>query len=180
MMLTPETAALLLVDVQGRLAEVMHAREALFENLQRLIQGLQALDVPVVWVEQNPGGLGPTVPVVARVLRAEGPITKTSFSACGEPRVVDALSRLGRKQVLVAGIETHVCVYQTVVHLLERGYEAHVVADAVSSRSPANVKLGLDRIQSAGGILTGTEMCLFELLGDAAHPAFKQVLGAIK
>jgi nicotinamidase-related amidase len=179
-MLTPDTTAFLLVDVQGRLAEAMHGREALYDNLQRLVQGLQALEVPIVWVEQNPERLGPTVTPVANVLRDVEPVPKMSFSACGEPRVVEALARLGRKRVLVAGIETHVCVYQTVVHLLERGYEPHVVTDAVSSRTPANVELGLDRIRSASGILTGTEMCLFELLGDATHPAFKQILGLVK
>lgn len=179
-MLIPDKTVLLLVDIQGRLAEAMYAREALFDHLQRLIQGLQALEVPIVWVEQNPERLGPTVPQVARLLRDAQPVPKVSFSACGEPRVLDALDDLGRKQVLVAGIETHVCVYQTVIHLIERGYQPQVVTDAVSSRTPANVELGLDRIRSAGGVLTGTEMCLFELLGKATHPAFKQILGVVK
>jgi nicotinamidase-related amidase len=179
-MLNPDTTALLLVDIQGRLAEAMHAKEDLYANLRRLIQGLGALAVPVVWVEQNPERLGPTVPQVADLLPGREPLPKMSFSACGEPRVVEALQATGRSQVLVAGIEAHVCVYQTVLHLLAQGYEPHVVTDAVSSRTPANLALGLDRIRSAGGILTGTEMCLFELLGEATHPAFKQVLGLVK
>ena len=179
-MLEPDKTVLLLVDVQGNLAEAMYGKQSLFDHLERLIAGLKALGTPVVWVEQNPERLGSTVPRVARLLQDETPIPKMSFSACGEPRVARRLAELGRPQVLLAGIETHVCVYQTAVHLLGRGYQPHVVTDAVSSRTARNVELGLDRIRAAGGELTGTEMCLFELLGDAGHPAFKQILRIVK
>jgi nicotinamidase-related amidase len=171
---------LLLVDVQGKLAQVMHDREALFANLQRLVTGLQMLGVPILWVEQNPQGLGPTIPEVGRLLNAQEPISKSSFSACGEPRVKERLAALGPSHVLLAGIEAHVCIYQSTLDLIELGYAVQVVGDAVSSRTAANRELALQRVRAAGAEVTGTEMVLFELLGDADAPEFKELLRLVK
>ncbi|MDP7396351.1 MAG: hydrolase [Lentisphaeria bacterium] len=179
-MLQPENSVVVIVDVQGKLAGMMHDHESLFENLARLIKGAQLLDLPVLWVEQNPAGLGRTVPQLAALLEPAVPFEKMSFSCCGCKAFTEAVEALGRRQILVAGIETHVCVYQTVVDLLERGYHVEVVADAVSSRSSQNREIGLARMDRAGALMTTVEMALFESAGSAEHPAFRKLVGIIK
>ncbi|RKY68646.1 MAG: hydrolase [Candidatus Latescibacterota bacterium] len=179
-MLNTGTSALIIVDVQGKLAHRMHRKERLFEQLQKLIKGAQALSIPILWVEQNPEGLGPTIPEIADLLSDVPPIPKLSFSCCGCDRFMQALRFLNRKQILIAGIETHVCVYQTAVDLLNLGYEVQVVADAVSSRTEENRQIGLSRIEDAGGALTSTEMALFEMLKVAEGAQFKEILNIVK
>ncbi|MEE4112044.1 MAG: isochorismatase family protein, partial [Desulfobacteraceae bacterium] len=137
-MLEIESAVLLLVDVQGKLARLMHEKERLFDNLQQLIKGIQVLGVPVLWVEQNPVGLGPTIPEVAEMLSDVKPIPKMSFSSCRNDHFLRALKERKRRQVLIAGIEAHICVYQTAADLVDMGYEVQVVPDAVSSRTAEN------------------------------------------
>jgi len=170
---------LLLVDFQVKLARVMHDREILLENVRKLVKGMVALDVPVLWAEQNPDGLGPTVPEIAGFLAGE-PVTKFSFSCCGEARFTEALNRFGRGQILVAGIETHVCIYQTAVDLLREGYEVQVVTDAVSSRTSQDKQIGLQKIKDAGGAWTSVETVLFELLKVAKGTKFKEILKIVK
>lgn len=174
-MLKVENAAIVLVDVQGKLASLMFERERLFENLQILLKGARILELPVLWLEQYPQGLGPTIPEIAEILDGQSPISKTSFSACGEPGFVEALAQSGRKQVIVAGIESHVCVYQTTRDLLAKGVDVEVIGDAVSSRTEANYRLGIDRMASMGATVSSTEMCLFELLREAGSDVFKQI-----
>jgi nicotinamidase-related amidase len=178
-MLNRENAVLIFIDVQGRLSELVDGAEPLFKNLHRLLDGMKALEMPVIITEQIPEKLGPTrdefLPFIT-----EPPIIKTSFSCCGEPAFMKALEKTGRRHVILCGIETHVCVYQTAVHLLESGYEVQVVVDAVSSRDPANKALALRRMEREGTQLTGTEMVLFELLGNAKAPQFKSILQIVK
>src|SRR5262249_27263335 len=145
-------------------------------NLQILVQSAQILGLPILWVEQNPAGLGPTIPELSKLLHGRSPIAKLSFSACGEPGVVDALRASGRRQVLLAGIEAHVCIYLTAADLLTQGYAVEVPIDAVSSRSPANKQVGLRKVEELGGSLTCTETALFELLGRAEGAEFKEIL----
>jgi nicotinamidase-related amidase len=178
-MLNANDTALVLIDVQAKLLPAIHEREALLDNLSRLLRGAKALGVPVVATEQNPAGLGPTVPELAGLLEGP-PIAKMSFGCCGEPAFLEALSRLGRRSILAAGIEAHVCVYQTVAGLLEAGYEVQVVADGVSSRKAANRDLALARMAAAGAKITSVEMALFEMLGAAEGSAFKQILQIVK
>ena len=178
-MLSKENAVLIFIDVQGRLAELADGADALFKNLRRLLEGMKALDVPVIVTEQIPEKLGPTREEFQPFITTP-PVTKTSFSCCGEPAFLKSLEKTDRRHVILCGIETHVCVYQTAMHLLESGYEVYAVADAVSSRDPANKALALRRMKSEGVKLTGTEMVLFELLGDAKDPAFKSILQIVK
>jgi len=177
--LTRGNGILVVVDVQVKLARLMHESEALLDNLSRLVRGATVLGVPVVATEQNPAGLGPTVEEVAPLLPA-GPIPKMAFSCCGEPAFTEALEATGRRQALLAGIETHVCVYQTARDLLARGYGVHVVADAVSSRSARNREVGLEKMRAAGAEVTSVETALFEMLEVAEGPAFKQILEIVK
>lgn len=179
-MLKPDETVFVLIDVQGKLAQVMHQKEDLFRNLQILIQGLQALDIPVLWLEQYPEGLGPTIPEIAELLPDDAAIPKVCFSGCGQPEFRARLQDLKRKQVLVAGIEAHICVYQTVRDLLDMGHEVEVVADAVSSRTPVNRQVGLDRMSSMGASITSVEMLLFELLGEAGSDVFRQIAKLVK
>jgi nicotinamidase-related amidase len=179
-MLTTENTVLVLVDVQGKLAQAMDGKEALFQNLRKLVQGVQVLGLPIVWLEQNPAGLGPTIPELAELLQAQKPIGKFSFSCCGDETFMAALVATGRRQVLLAGIEAHVCIYQTAADLLKLGYEVEVVADGVSSRTAANRELALQKMQQLGARLTSVEMALFELLGKAGGPAFKAMLQIVR
>ena len=183
-MLDRDRAVLVLIDVQVRLARAMSDEECLVADLRRMVRGAQVLGVPIVWVEQNPRGLGPTVPDLAELLEQDQPdaepLVKMSFSCCGDEKFVAALAALERNQILLAGIETHVCVYQTAMSLLARGHEVQVVADAVSSRTADNREIGLGRMKDAGATLTSVETALFELLKVAEGDAFKQILQIVK
>jgi len=178
-MLKKENALLVFIDVQGRLSELVDGSEILFENLQRLLKGMNALNVPVIATEQLPEKLGPTREEFQENISSPI-IAKSSFGCCGEPAFFQTLEKTGRKQIILCGIETHVCIYQTAMELLASGHKVYVVTDAVSSRNPANKTLALRRMENEGVRLTGTEMVLFELLGDAKDPAFKSVLQIVK
>ena len=179
-MLSTENTLLLLIDIQGKLAHLMHDKAMLFNNLQKLIKGVQILDVPILWVEQNPAGLGPTIPEVADLLPDVEPVSKMSFSSCRNERFVQTLKALNRKQLLIAGIETHVCVYQTAVDLVGLGYQVQVVTDAVSSRNVENKEIGLQKMRDSGVSLTSVETALFELLKVAEGEQFKGILKIVK
>lgn len=178
-MLKRENAILVFIDVQGRLAERVADPSPLFANLRRLLQGMKALDVPVIVTEQLPEKLGPTREEFQEFIDSP-PIAKSSFGCCGEPEFFQTLEKTGRKQVILCGIESHVCVYQTAIELQATGHKVYVVCDAVSSRNPANKQLALRRMEREGVRLSGTEMVLFELLGDAKDPAFKSILQIVK
>jgi len=173
------SAVLVVVDVQGRLARLVEGSEVVIDAVGRLVRGAGVLGVPVLATEQNPEGLGPTVEEVAPLLPSP-PIPKRAFSCWGEPAFREALEATGRRDVLLAGIEAHVCVYQTAVDLREAGWRVHVAADAVSSRTAANRQVGLEKMCSAGAEVTSVETALFEMLRVAEGPAFKEVLRIVK
>lgn len=179
-MLKVDTSLLVVIDVQGRLAQIMYRRDDLFAGLIRIIEGAKVFNLPTICLEQNPQGLGPTVPEIAEHLTHVTPISKFTFNACDTTAFIDALQTAGRSQILLCGIETHICVYQTALGLLDMGLEVQVVADAVSSRTADNRQIGLDRIQAAGGKIASSEMVLFELARDARTPEFKQLLKIVK
>lgn len=179
-MLDIENVVLLIVDIQGKLAHLMDKKEILFKNVQNLIKGSRTLDIPILWVEQNPQGLGSTIPEIADILSDIQPISKMSFSSCRNDSFLQALNALDRKQVLISGIEAHICVYQTAADLVDMGYEVQVVADAVSSRNLDNKKIGLQKMRDAGANLTSVETALFELLKVAEGEQFRQIIRIIK
>jgi len=172
--------ALVVVDVQGKLAHLMYDKEKLFDSLKKIIRGSQILQIPILWAEQLPENLGPTIPEVAQLLSNTQPIRKCCFSCCGNELFKQALGGLNVKQILITGIETHVCVYQTVIDLLKLGYEVQTVADAVSSRTIENKYVGLEKMKDAGATLTSTETALFELLKIAKGTPFKEIIKIIK
>jgi nicotinamidase-related amidase len=179
-MLDCADTVVLVVDLQEKLVRAMHAREDLILNAQQLVRGACALSVPILCTEQNPKGLGSTVPEIAAAMPGVQPIGKFSFGCCACEDFVRALRASGRRNVLVAGIETHVCVYQTARELIEKGYHVEVVADACSSRTLQNKQIGLDKIRDAGAAITSVETALFELLKVAEGPVFKHILQVVK
>lgn len=179
-MLNCSDTLLLIVDIQEKLVRAMYAREELLLRAQQLVQGARVLNIPILCTEQNPKGLGLTVPEIASSLPGVQPITKFSFGCFGSRDFVAALEAANRRKVLMAGIETHVCVYQTALELLEKGYHVEVVADACSSRTPENKIVGLDKMRTAGAVITSVETALFELLKVAEGPVFKQILQVVK
>lgn len=181
-MLKPDHTVLVLVDVQERLLPVMDKKDEILKNLEILIQGAISLEIPIVWLEQYPKGLGQTVEPLKSLLEAQGltPIEKMTFSGVPHPEFQKVLAKYDHAHFLVAGIETHVCVYQTVRDLLDEDYDVEVVSDAVSSRVEANTELGLNKMIQLGATLTSTEMCLFEMLESAENPQFKTISKLIK
>ncbi|WP_372807979.1 isochorismatase family protein [Pontiella sp.] len=179
-MLRKEDAVLVFIDVQGRLHEIMDGKEGLDANMGKLVKCAQLLDVPVLVTEQIPEKLGPTSEPFRTLLAEEVVVPKSAFSCCGEPRFAAAFEALGKKQAILIGIETHICVYQTAIDLLGQGGEVFVAADAVSSRAPENKALALQAMRDAGVQVVPTETLLFALLRDAADPRFKELLKLIK
>jgi nicotinamidase-related amidase len=178
-MFTVDKACLVVIDVQGKLAEIVNESQAVIQNTAKLVQAMQALEVPVLWLEQNPSRLGSTTQEISQHMQGQ-PIPKISFSACGEGAFLDAIKESGRTQFIITGIETHICVYQTARQLKEQGFEVEVVVDAVSSRTKENKDIGIAKMQSFGILPTCTEMILYELLQNAEHPQFKTVLKLVK
>jgi nicotinamidase-related amidase len=164
-------AALVVIDMQEAFRPAVGEFDAVARNAAVLVQGARELDLPVVVTEQYPQGLGETVPEVAEHLDGVERHAKTVFSAAR----AEGFDLGGREQALVCGIEAHVCVEQTVQDLLDRGIEVHVAADAVSSRTALNRRLGLEKMERSGAWVTSTEMALFELLGEAGTPEFKAI-----
>ena len=179
-MLTTENSALVLVDVQEKLVRAMHAKERFIDNTITLVEGSRILELPVLWTEQNPAGLGPTLPEIAELLADQNPLSKISFSCCGNEEFMKELKKLNRQTMLVAGIETHVCVYQTAADLVDLNYDVQIVADAVASRTAENKQIGLEKCKQSGAALTSTETVLFELLKIAKGGKFKEIIKVVK
>jgi len=173
-------AALIIIDIQGNLAQAMYDKENLFNNNVKLIKGFKELNIPIVFTEQIPQKLGKTLPVISQELEGIEPIAKETFSCWNDRNFINQLKALDRKHVVLAGIECHVCVYQTALDLISNGYNVHLVSDAVSSRTPENRQIGIDAIKSAGAHITSTEMVLFELLRTAADPKAKELFKIVK
>jgi len=171
--------ALLVIDIQGKLAQSMFQRDILFKNCRSLIQAAQILGVPTLLTEQAPHKIGATLDKIRCVLKA-GPITKSTFSCVLEPAFMKALRATSRKQVIVCGIEAHVCVYQSVCDLIEQQFDVQVVADATSSRKQSDLALALERLRLSKAVITSTEMIICELLQGAFHPKFKDIMALIK
>ncbi|RBP85750.1 hydrolase [Marinomonas rhizomae] len=179
-MLRKDQTGLVVIDVQGKLATIVHDSEAFISNLVKLVKAAKLLGLPILWLEQNPEKLGETVPELQEALDMVEPITKYSFSACGEPTFVDAVKNTKVKTWLISGIEAHICVYQTALGLLDLGYEVELVSDCVSSRAIQNKEMAFAKLVRKGTEVTSLEMCLFELIGDCRADEFREALSLIK
>lgn len=180
-MLKVEDTAIVLIDLQGKLARMVHESETLLDQMTKLVKGAKVLGVPIIWMEQYPQGLGSTLNPVRELLEATNtPISKMVFSACSNEAFQEAERKIEAKNYLVAGIEAHICVYQTVQGLLQQGRYTEIVTDAISSRTLENKEVAIQKMTSLGAEVTSVEMALFELMGTAEHPQFKTVSQIIK
>jgi nicotinamidase-related amidase len=179
-MIDLKNCCLVVVDVQGKLAQLMYDNQTLFKNIEILIKAAKVLSIPVIWCQQVPEALGPTIPQIAELLSGDQPINKSSFSCCGDEQFIDRLNTLNCSNILLCGIETHVCIYQTALGLMAKSKYVTVVADAVSSRTPENKQLALNRMKSKGVDISSVEMTLFELLKTAKHPQFRDIAKLVK
>ncbi len=180
-MLIVGDALLLVIDVQGKLASLTFEHEKVIANITRTIKAIELFEIPILWSEQVPDKIGATVPEIHSVLfPLVKPIIKKEFSCWDCREFVTALQKIGRRQILITGIETHVCVYQTAYDLYQHGYDVHVLADAVSSRTQANRDVALARMQKEGMTITSAEMAICELLTTSEHPRFRDIMANIK
>lgn len=179
-MLTPKNTCLVIIDIQEKLLPVMAEPEKVVKNTGILIRTAKALNMPILWCQQVPKALGPTVEEVAFLLEGVEPIDKFSFSCCCDETFIAKLDETKVQSAIVCGIESHVCVFQTAVHLMQKGLEVHVVADTTSSRTNENKQIAINRMTKEGVTVTSTEMCLFELLQDAKHEKFRELSKLIK
>ena len=179
-MLTPESSLLLIVDVQEKLARAMYAKDALFKGIANAIKGVQTLGINTLLTEQNPNGLGLTIPEISELLTEIKPIRKFCFSCCDSAEFRHELNTLKPENVFIAGIEAHICVYQTARDLIKLGYDVQIISDAVSSRTVENKQIGLQKSKDAGAGITSVETVLFELLKDAQKKEFKEILNIVK
>ena len=179
-MLNKEQTVLVLIDIQGKLAQIVDESDFIVDNIATVVQGAKLLQLPILWLEQYPKGLGPTDERIAKHLTEQQPIEKITFSAYDTEEFVQALEQTGRKKVLLAGIETHICVYQTAAHLLANGYEVEVLADCVSSRTAGNREVGIKKMLQLGANITSVEMALFEMQQIAKGDTFKAISQLVK
>jgi nicotinamidase-related amidase len=180
-MVTLAQSHLVVVDMQAKLASVMHedSLQSTSKNCGILVQAANTLTVPIVVTEQYPQGLGETLADIKQFLANKNIITKTTFSACGEPKFNQQLHR-DKTQIILVGIEAHICVQQTALALLQAGKQVFVLEDAILSRSSANKTNAVARMRDAGCVITNTESVIFEWLGNANHEAFKALSKLIK
>lgn len=176
------TPILVFVDVQEKLNNVIHNKDELIPQLEILLKGLALLNVPVLWLEQYPRGLGTTVESLKEILKSEDntPIVKNTFSAWGNAEFREKLKESGADHILLVGMESHICVFQTARDLLLENYDVDVIVDCVSSRTKENKDIGIDRMVGYGAGITSLETVLFELMESAEHPKFKEISRLIK
>ena len=173
-------AVLVVVDIQEKFRDLIHGMERVMANTERLIRFCQHLGIPIVATEHYPRGLGVTVPEIRNLCSPFAPIEKITFSCAGHGPFNKAITDLGRDQIILVGIETHVCIYQTAFDLLRQGKQVVVAVDAVSSCSAANREIGLQRMGEIGVQRHGAQMIMFEILGEAGTADFKLVAGLLK
>jgi nicotinamidase-related amidase len=180
-LLRPERTALVVVDLQEKLLPVIAGRERVVKNSLLLMRLAEILKLPVVLTSQYKKGLGEIVPEVRQAAPGVEPLDKVSFGCFGDEAFLGRLRSLsGRDQLVVTGIECHICVFQTVLGALDQGYQVHLVSDAVGSRAEENYRTGLARMERAGALVSSAEMAVYELLGRSDSDAFKKMLPHLK
>ena len=178
--LDPDLSVLAIIDIQPVLTKTIHEAERVLDRVAFLAKVARLLGVPVLTTEQNPSRMGATHPSLTELVQDPPAFSKMTFSAAECQSFMDGLKATGRKQVVVVGMETHICVGQTAQDLLERGYEVVVCPDAVSSRTMERHKLGMERIRDAGVIPAHTESVAYEWLKSADSPEFRSALAIVK
>jgi nicotinamidase-related amidase len=180
MRILKEEAAAVVVDIQERLLPHIHEGDIILNNCLKLIAGLKILSVPILITQQYTRGLGPTVPAIAEMFSEFNYIEKISFSCCQEPAFEAGIEQLAKKNIILLGIETHVCVLQTCLDLIADGKRPIVVEDCVSSRKANDKLIALGRMRQEGAVITTFESLLFELARIAGNSTFKNISGIVK
>jgi len=176
-----ENTALAVIDVQGKLTGLVHEHEKVLTHIEYFIRAAESFALPILWSEQAPDKIGETIGSIKSLMYPMiKPIPKRSFSCYGCPEYVEYLKKINRRQILVTGIEAHVCVYQTVRDLHRHGYQVHVIADAVSSRQQFDRDLAIARMRDEGITITTAEMAMCELLKTADSVQFKKIMSFLK
>lgn len=180
-LIRPESTALIVIDLQEKLAPAIDGIDCVLENTKKLLRLASTLNLKTFVTTQYEKGLGGTLPEIASLVEA-APHDKVCFGCLGDPAIREALegSLAPGQAVLLAGIESHICVMQTALGALDSGYNVHVAADATGSRTAANKAIGIERMRAAGAVISSTEMAIYELLGDSRRPEFKQMLTYLK
>lgn len=175
-----EQSALLIIDIQEKIFRVMLSPESFIQNTLKLIEGFKVLGSPIFFTEQYPKGLGETEARIKTALSDKVPIQKMSFSCSGAGDLFDILKNTNIRQVVIAGIESHVCVQQTALDLLANDFQVSLAADACSSRKEIDYNLALERMRTAGVVVTSTEAILFEMLNVCGTDEFKKISKIVK
>jgi nicotinamidase-related amidase len=178
--LDKNNTALVIIDIQERLAAVMKMKDAVVNNCLHLIELSKMLTIPIVLTEQYPKGIGQTAEPIRKALPEYQPIEKLTFSCCEEPSFPDVIRKLNKKTLIVTGMETHICILQTSIGLLREGFNVHLVKDAVCSRTKENWEIACEFMRDAGAVITCTETVLFQLLQIAGTEEFKAISKRIK
>ncbi|MBD3267561.1 isochorismatase family protein [bacterium] len=178
--LQQDQTLLLVVDYQEKLVPAMMDHDVMTADLNKLAQGMSLLHIPILVTEQYPKGLGYTLPDLMDALRGAVKVEKTTFSCCGDASFAAELEKRKVKQIVLAGIESHVCILQTGLDLLGHGYQVHIPLETNGSRALKHKENALRRLEAAGAILTNVESALFELMVDSKHPAFRDIQKVIK
>lgn len=180
-LLFAESALVVALDMQEPFLRHIHERERLVANVSALVQGATILRLPILSTTQYAEKMGEVIPEIKTHLPPLlPPFDKMTFSAYSVPAFASAVQRSGRKQILLCGVESHICVSQTAHDLTAAGFQVHVVTDAVSSRTEANWRVGLDKMRQGGVLLSTVEMALYEMLHEAGTPEFREILKLIK
>ena len=179
-LLDKEDTGVLVIDVQEKLMEVMGRRDRVTDNIVKLLRLSELFSLPVIVTEQYPKWLGPTLPEIQKALPEYEPINKLHFNCCDVEGFTGRLDSKGLKNMIVMGVESHICVFQTCVSILEKGYEVHVPQDAVDSRTDENWRVGLELMKSAGALMTSTETIIYQVLRRAGTKEFKEMLKVVK
>lgn len=177
--LTPQNSALVVIDVQEKLMNVMPQRAELIGAMQRLISAARILQIPIIVTAQYIKGVGPVCAEIAEAAQGAAPIEKLTFSCCGSEEFMRAVKDWGRQRIILCGIETHVCVQQTAIDLM-KDYFVYVCADAIGSRHEIDYPVAIERLRDCGAVITTVESAVFELLRQAGTDQFKQILPLFK
>jgi nicotinamidase-related amidase len=179
-LLEQENTGLLIIDVQEKLMGVMGRRQIVIDNIIKLLHLAKLFDLPVILTEQYPKWLGTTLPEIKESLPTYEPISKLHFNCCNVEAFNSGLDSAGLENIIITGVESHICIFQTCVSILEKGHNIHVPQDAVDSRTDENWRIGLELMKSAGALITSTETVIYQILKRAGTKEFKKMLKIIK
>lgn len=180
MRILKEESVAVIVDVQERLYPHIHDHDQLSKNLHILIEGLITLDVPIIVTEQYKKGLGETIPEISDLIKNFPHSEKLAFSCCEEPSFMELICKEAKKNVIIAGIESHICIMQTAFDLLDKGYRPVIIEDCVASRNYENKRIAINRFLQSGITVTSSESLLFELCRIAKGETFKAISKIVK